>query len=209
MTSSTGIASPVWAPPPGGDGRHNDDWVALGRALADQGIEQVRTTTVRAGRWAEQMQAERDAFVVADVPWGAGNPVPLPRVANAICAVRAGVAVQDMYAASRSARLEVGGSGQPALTSAAMSSVAGISLSFLSMRALIGWLSAETHIIGPGYQFGHVHNWAFAGLGEDGWLYAAAGFTLAETLDMKDAGVLDPAAAAMMAGLRGVPLPVG
>lgn len=82
-------------------------------------------------------------------------------------------------------------------------------LSDLPMRSAVGWVLAANGGTLARLQYLHVADWTRAGLGQDGWLYSAAGFTLAETLAARDRGSLDLDRARMLAGLRGVALPVG
>lgn len=187
------------------DRDHVEAWAALDAALDERDCHTVRTTTVRSRHWARAVGQERDAFLDGTASWDVGLPVPDRSVLTAVCAVRAGLARSDLYAVSRSSRI---GSPHPETAAHRLETTAGVVLSFLSVRAMVGWVCADGAISDPGWQYGHVHDWAEAGLGEIGWLYAAAGFTLAETLAAKRSGALDPGQARLMAALRGVTLPV-
>lgn len=129
-----------------------------------------------------------------------------------ICAVITGVAPADLYAVSGSSRL-TDSPGHPRTIARRLQGLCSLEVARLSVRAVVGWLCVEDTMDVPDQhdqvRYEYVHDWAAAGLGEGGWLFAGAGFTLTETLAAKRAGTLDPDQARLMAVLRGVNLPVG
>lgn len=203
--------APAWAAPLSTPGTIGYSWTLLGQALAAHGITRPRTTSALAGDWAEQALAEAGALASGEeLPWRQGVPRPAPSWNGPISAVLAGIAPADLYAVHRSSRL-THKPGHPVTIARRLQEACSLEMSCLSTRAAIGWLCAED-TIGPlgrddPDRYEHLLDWTHAGLGEIGWLYAAAGFTLNETLKAKRAATLDPVAAAMMAGLRGVRLP--
>ena len=79
----------------------------------------------------------------------------------------------------------------------------------LAVTDAIGWMLATATGLTPDrpwnsdkFLIQHMSPWAQAGFLADGWVYVAAGLTLAETLTMKASGTLDLDQAQMMAALR-------
>lgn len=185
----------LWAPPVAGPPEVQNVWAPLGLALAQAGVNPPRRTTQKLTQdWAPGAEAAVRQMVGVGAVGMVGMAVPVQVVGR-------GVAPDDLFwlaAAMSEAGLPVGGS--PAgvcryVTRRALALYEGC-----TVRSMLGWSLA-------GVETQDRRGWVTAGLGEDGWLYAAAGFTLGETLALQAAGVLDPAQAAMMAGLRGVTLP--
>lgn len=75
----------------------------------------------------------------------------------------------------------------------------------LSVRDALGWLLATAQESPAAKPVSFSYPWIKAGRGTDGWLYAAAGISLAEVLDPDGpAAGLDEATLRAMAALRGV-----
>lgn len=185
---------------------NRETWVLLGQALADHAIASGGDRRVRAGVWAQRMGAERVDLAAGRTAVGSDEHAAF--VADAVAAVRAGLGVADLFGLGSAARLRLGQYGRPNGTALSVQSAASRVLSFLSLGALVGWLTVEGSFTG-GDRFERVHAWAQAGLGEDGWLYAAAGFSPAEAQVGLADGSLDAGRARVLAVLRGAVLPAG
>ena len=206
LATSPAPLTPLWVPPVNGD-KHGNVWAQVGQVLADQNVSCPRTADAPAGEWKYRHDTLMRALRHGGWSWRPDVPVPDPATHAAVLAVRTGVAVQDLYAMSWA--LRQGLPARPDSTVLRLTWVIGSDLAGLPLRSVVGWILAG-HVI-PERQpvFQWVEPWVRSGLGHDGWLYAAAGFTLAETRAAMGAGDLDPAQAAMLAALRGVTLPVG
>ena len=187
------VSAPVhlWVPPALGPQAHRDVWLPLGDALSQAGVAAPRRTTRELTQdWA------------ADVALGEMTRSGLRGFAVTVEVVRRGVAPEDLFwLASKMSEYGLPVSGSPAGVCKYLARACAIYPGH-TVRSMLGWSLVK---VGP-----HTRaEWADVGIAEDGWLYAAAGFTAAEALAMRSAGALDPAQAAMMAGLRGARLPVG
>ena len=193
------VSAPVhlWVPPALGPQAHREVWLPLGDALAEAGVTPPRRTTQELMQdWA------------ADVALGEMTRSGVRGFAVTVEVIRHGVAPEDLFwLASAMSEYGLPVSGSPAGVCKYLAGRAPAIYRGHTVRSTLGWSLVRWDLgkVGP-----HVRaEWADVGLAEDGWLYAAAGFTVAEALAMKAAGALGPAQAAMMAGLRGARLPVG
>jgi hypothetical protein len=79
----------------------------------------------------------------------------------------------------------------------------------MTLRSALGWslVGAFTFGVEPYALEALVRPWVDEGMVEDGWVFAAAGLSVPEARDVRDAQAWD--AVFVLAGLRGVPLPLG
>lgn len=181
-------------------------WALLGQALVDHDVPAGGNRRLRAGTWASRMRSEQAAPATGRRVWREGVPAPDAGVIEAVAAVRAGLGVADLFVMASAARLHMR-EGWPNGTAMAVQHVASQVLPFLSLGAMVGWLAVEGSLTGTDDPFGQVFAWAKAGMGEDGWVYAGAGLTVAEALAARADGSMDRDTALVLAALRGAPLP--
>lgn len=187
-------------------------WGDLRRALCTEGVEVTANSTVSAADWnATMRRALRDANFGENVPRSVSTKVHMDHANlwEAFLAVRSGVVLADLRAAAVHA--VSGPKPSQAVTVLMMASDA-LVFAGMSLATMIGWILATPPRQSGNddfWNFDHVQPWVDAGLGRQGWPYAAAGLTVTEAIACLKDGSLPVEQAAVMAALRGLPVPVG
>ena len=196
-----------WEPPTSVSGAARDTWRSLVEALAHFGVRSPqRTTTEEGTAWAKAIDR-----VLADTARtiAEGAVTPFSTLVPGVAMVRAGVAVADLFAISvalsqkSSAATFSVGVLTPQSAAAILHSSAHYYAPGQPLRSLVGW-----SLLPEAPSASVVAQWEQVGLGADGWLYAAAGLSMVEALAVKQVGEVGNDGLRMMAGLRGVGLPV-
>ena len=208
---------PAWSPPAGAPPQVQTDWALLGSALAQMGVPVPSVTaSTSVALWCVQAHVAINSDGL-DIQGGTDDAFralgPVRRVRDAFLAVRLGVAPEDLFQVGQ-VMGAVHGSAFAARPNAATTNLriaVQARFSGFTLRAAVGWLLVEPSMH-PDAEFcvrDHVNEYARAGLGEQGWLYAAAGLSPGEAVAVRAAGSVRATDLRVMAGLRGVPLPTG
>lgn len=189
-------------------------WGDLARALDDDAVVVTANSRATAHTWCQDLAREmREANYGAAAPESVRGNSGSGQVWDAYLAVRAGITLADLKAVA--GHYPDVPSPTHAVTVLMMAGDAAV-FAGLSLRAMVGWLlaidpadRADRGLDEDWAALRGVQPWLDAGLGEDGWRYAAAGLSVAEALGAIKAGSMTDQDLAVMAALRGRRTPVG
>lgn len=186
-------------------------WCDLAWVLHTEGVEVLSNSTVNAATWGADLEAVlRGTKQSYEAPKVGSPTLGQDQFWDAMLAVRAGVTLADLR--SVAAPVPHAPSPTQAVTVLLASSGAAV-FANLSLATMIGWILASPpdwdEMANDRWDYLPVRPWVDAGLGNSGWLYAAAGLHPAEALACMRDGSLTAQDAAVLAALRGVPVPTG
>lgn len=200
----------AWTPPADTDPPTVAGWALLGQALAAHNVPvPTITTSEPAPQWG--FAAYRATY--QDSASQVGEDSPFAEVWDAVVAVRHGVAPDDLVRVGQMFRdvHDIKEAVRPSVAARNLRTTTQARFRQHTLRSVVGWLLAEHVMFGEGTlrDHDHIRDYVRAGLEEDGWLYAAAGLSAAEAVQVRATGSMDAPTVRLMVTLRGGHLPVG